>query len=310
MRNWRGLTISILLLSAIVLITQSAFAADRSVNATNASIITSTDVKELISFVESAEAYVKDNGKEKALKEFNNKTGPFVKGDLYIFAFDLNGTCLANMAKPEWIGVNKLNKTDANGVLFTKNAINYVRNNDGLYYLVFPNPAHNNRSELKLSYAKKVDDNWFLGSGQYLSNVSPSFDQREKEELMDYMNDALEFARKSGREKAIEIFNDPKGNFTRNDRYIFAYDYNGTCLALPYQHDAVGKHRLDLQDLNGIYLNRQAIDLARSGNGFFYYFYPDPSRNMTPTLKLSYVTDVDGTWFFGSGIYAKGNETS
>jgi len=41
------------------------------------------------------------------------------------------------------------------------------------------------------------------------------------------------------------------------------------------------------------------------GNGFTYYIYPDPSRNMTTSLKLSFVVDVDGTWFLGSGIYSE-----
>jgi polar amino acid transport system substrate-binding protein len=50
---------------------------------------------------------------------------------------------------------------------------------------------------------------------------------------------------------------------------------------------------------------RQIIDIARIGDGFLYYIYPDPSRNMTLALKLSYVTKVDDTWFLGSGIYAK-----
>jgi signal transduction histidine kinase len=44
--------------------------------------------------------------------------------------------------------------------------------------------------------------------------------------------------------------------------------------------------------------------------GFTYYICPDPSRNMTPALKLSYVANVDGTWFLGSGIYAKGEKAS
>ncbi len=45
-------------------------------------------------------------------------------------------------------------------------------------------------------------------------------------------------------------------------------------------------------------------------NGFNYIIYPDPSKNIAPSLKLLYVTDVYGTWLLKSGIYAKGNETS
>jgi len=50
--------------------------------------------------------------------------------------------------------------------------------------------------------------------------------------------------------------------------------------------------------------------VARIGNGFSYYIYPDPSRNMTQALKIGYVVNVDNTWFLGSGIYANDEEAS
>jgi hypothetical protein len=80
----------------------------------------------------------------------------------------------------------------------------------------------------------------------------------------------------NGKEKALKVFSDLKVNFARDGLYIFAYHYEGTS-------------RID----------------AKFGNGFFYYIYPDSSKNMTPALKLGYAVDVDGTWYLGSGIYAK-----
>ena len=102
----------------------------------------------------------------------------------------------------------------------------------------------------------------------------------------------------------MQVFNDLKGNFTKGERYIFAYDYEGRTLALPKQPELIGTIRVNARDPNGVDINQQAIDAARMGNGFFYYIYPDPSKNMTPVLKLGYVMDVDGAWYLGSGIYA------
>lgn len=309
MSHRKALIVGILLLSATVLITQSAFAADKPANMANASITALPDVKELVSFVDSAIAYARENGKEKALKAFNNKTGPFVKGDLYIFATDFNGTELASQV-PNRVGKNFLNEMDPNGFKLI-NDINAVRNESEWFnYYIFPNPNNGNKSDLKLGYDRKVDDDWFLGSGIYLTNISATFDQKEKDDLVAYVNEALKFAKENGRQKAIEVFNDPKGNFTRDRRYIFAADYNGTSLALPFQTELRGKNLIDAKDRNGVKFGRLAPNIARGGNGFYYVFYPDPSRNMAPMLKLIYVTDVDGTWFLGSGIYAKGNETS
>ncbi len=46
------------------------------------------------------------------------------------------------------------------------------------------------------------------------------------------------------------------------------------------------------------------MDLARNDGGFTYYVYPDPTRDMSPRLKLGYVAKVDDDWWLGSGIYA------
>jgi len=170
MKNLNVLMAVILLLTATVFVMQLALAKEESMGLANASLITSSSNKtELVSFVESALAYDQENGKDKALDEFSNKTGSFVRGDLYIYAYDFNGTCLAHPFKPDWIGKNKLDVTDSNGVPSLRNTLNVAKEGKGFTYFIFPNPAHGNRDEFKIAYAMKVDDNWFLGSGIYIS---------------------------------------------------------------------------------------------------------------------------------------------
>ena len=262
---------------------------------------------EVIAFLNEAVAYLKDNGKEKALQEFNNRSGSFVRGDLYIFAYDFNGTCIAHPINPDLVGQTGL--TDINGVDVVGRELALAKRGGGTMYIVFPNPAHEGKEEAKQLYIENVNNSLYLGSGLYLSNISASFDQKERDELVAFVEEARQFALESGKQKSLEVFNDPKGNFTRDGRYIFAYDYEGKTLALPYQPELIGTSRIDALDPNGVDFIRQATDMARMGNGFNYYIYPDPSRNMTQTLKLSYVANVDDTWFLGSGIYA-GSEMS
>ena len=173
MKNWNVLMVVILLLTATVFVMQLALAKEESMGLANESLITSSNKTELVSFVESALAYAQENGKDKALDEFSNKTGSFVRGDLYIYAYDFNGTCLAHPFKPDWIGKNKLDVTDSNGVPSLRNTLNVAKEGKGFTYFIFPNPAHGNRDEFKIAYAMKVDDNWFLGSGIY--SYSPNF---------------------------------------------------------------------------------------------------------------------------------------
>jgi ABC-type amino acid transport substrate-binding protein len=267
-----------------------------------------TEQNEVIAFLNEAVAYLRDNGKEKALQEFNNRSGSFVRGDHYIFAYDFNGTCIAHPINHDLVGQTGL--SDINGVDVVGSEIALARRGGGTMYIVFPNPASGGKEEVKQIYIENVNNSLYLGSGLYLSNIPASFDQEERDELVAYVDEALHFAQENGKEKALEVFNDINGSFTRDGRYIFARDYNGQSLALPYQPEIIGTNGIDDQDPNGVYLIRQLIDVAKRGNGFTYYIYPDPTRNMTETLKLSYVVDVEGTWFLGSGIYAKGEEAS
>jgi polar amino acid transport system substrate-binding protein len=259
-----------------------------------------------MAFLNEAVTYVEVNGEEKALQEFNNPSGSFVRGDLYIFAYDFNGTCIAHPINPDLVGQTGL--WDINGVDVVGRELALARRGGGTIYIVFPNPTHEGKEELKQLYIENVNDSLYLGSGLYLSDVSASFDHEEINELMAYVNEALQFAKENGKHKSLEVFNDPEGNFTKDGRYIFAYDYEGQTLALPYQPELIGTNRIDAQDPNGVDFIRQAIDVAKMGNGSLYYIYSDSSRNMIPALKLSYVANVDDTWFLGSGIYAKGEE--
>ena len=255
-------------------------------------------------FLNGAVTYLRDNGLEKALQEFNNRSGSFVRKDLYIFGYDMNGTCIVHPINPALIGQRGL--SDVNGVDVVGRELALANRDGGTMYIVFPNPAHEGKPELKQLFIETVNGSLYLGSGLYISNISASFDPRERDDLMAYVNEALQFAGKNGMQKSLAVFNDPEGNFTRDGRYIFAYDYEGRTLSLPYQPDLIGTNRINVVDPNGVDFVRQAIDVARMGNGSLYYVYPDSSRNMTQALKLSYVADVDGTWFLGSGIYAKG----
>ncbi|MCX6642189.1 MAG: cache domain-containing protein [Candidatus Bathyarchaeota archaeon] len=213
-----------------------------------------TEQNEVISFLNEAVAYLKDNGKDKALQEFNNRSGSFVRGDLYIFAYDFNGTCIVHPINPDLVGQTGL--SDINGVDVVSRELALARRGNGTMYIVFPNPTQGGKEEVKQLYIENVNNSLYLGSGLYLSNISASFDQEERDELVAYVDKALQFAKENGKEKALEVFNDPEGNFTRDGRYIFAYDYEGQNLALPYQPELVGTSRIDVQDPNGVYFIR------------------------------------------------------
>lgn len=277
-------------------------------NKSNAYILKPEAKEDLIAFVNEAKDFVLEQGKDKALEVFNDPRGKFVRGELYIIAYDFNGTRLAHPYMPEIIGKNALNVTDLNGVATVRTMREAAKRGGGFTYYIWPNPAHPNSKELKLTYVLKVDEGLWLGAGTYLTGEAPIFSNESREDLVDFVDGARDFALNTTKEVALKTFNDKNGKFVEGNGYIFAYDYDGRNLALPYQPELIGTVRFDHQDPNGVYFVQQAIDTARMGNGFFYYIYPDSSRSMTQALKLGYVVNVDATWILGSGIYAKGEE--
>jgi cytochrome c len=124
--------------------------------------------EEMVAFVQEAVVYARQNGKEKSLAEFSRRNGSFFRGDLYVYAYDNNGTTLAHPVNPEKIGVNRLNETDADGNLFIRDLRQAAINGTGFVTYTYINPTHNNSVEKKLGYVMSVDNTWWLGSGIYL----------------------------------------------------------------------------------------------------------------------------------------------
>ena len=73
--------------------------------------------------VKKAVAYVKYQGKAKAIAEISKPKGKFDKGELYVFAYDLQGVMLAHPKNPALIGENLVNVPDYEGKLFRKEIV-------------------------------------------------------------------------------------------------------------------------------------------------------------------------------------------
>ncbi len=260
----------------------------------------------MVAFVNEAVQYARTEGKERALAEFDKRNGSFFRGVLYIYAYNLSGTTIAHPVNPEKIGVNRLYETDARGNLFIRDLRDtVVAEGKGFVRYYYINPVHDNAVEAKLGYVETVDGEWWLGSGIYDDDSIPLV-EGVPDRLVMFVRHAKAYSILDGKESALSAFNDMNGSFVRGDEYIFAYDYNGTTLAWPYRQDLVGTNRSNATDPQGFAHVQAMIDAARTGSGVVNYVSPDPLGNDTPANKTSYVMDVDGNWFLGSGVYERG----
>jgi cytochrome c len=124
---------------------------------------------EAIALVKKAVAYVKANGKEKALAEFNTPTGQFKDRDLYLMVLDMSGKNLANGANPKLVGKNLIDLRDADGKLMVKGFIEAgnSKSASGWVDYKWPNPV-TKAVEEKSTYIEKADD-MVIGCGIYKS---------------------------------------------------------------------------------------------------------------------------------------------
>jgi len=263
----------------------------------------------MVAFVKEAVAYAQSHGKATALAEFSNKNGSFVRGDLYLYAYDFNGTTIAHPVNPEKIGVNRLYEPDALGNFFIHDLRAAALNGSGFVEYYYINPVHNNAVEKKLGYVEKVDDTWWLGSGIYFGPYQPgaapagSSAPETSQAIKGYVDNAALYAQKNGKEAALAAFNNRTGPFVNGDVYVYALDYSGKALALPFQPELVGTDFSNRTDAAGKPYTAIEIQLAKDGGGYILYHYPNPSASLTQELKISYVRPVDDTYWIGAEIY-------
>ncbi len=126
---------------------------------------TPEDAQEL---VKTGVAYLDKYGKERAFKEFQNKNGPFIYKDLYLFVYDLDGNCVAHGADATRVGKNYMNVADEDGKLYTKEYVELAKTKgSGWTTFKFKNPV-TGKSEPKKAYSERVGD-VLIGSGAYLT---------------------------------------------------------------------------------------------------------------------------------------------
>jgi signal transduction histidine kinase len=118
---------------------------------------------------EKAAAYVKANGKDKAIAEFNNPKGQFVKGDLYIIAQGFDGVMLANGGNPKLVGQNHFEVKDPNGKLFVQEMVQVAKTQGkGWVEYVWANPV-TKKAQAKKTWVIRIEGaDYYIGCGLFL----------------------------------------------------------------------------------------------------------------------------------------------
>lgn len=120
--------------------------------------------EEAQALVEKTVAFYKVNGKEKALAEFSKPKGRFVKGDLYIFAFNPTGTIIAHGGDPKLVGQDFTNVQDPDGKYFAREFIRIGPEGGWVDYKWMNYVTK--KVDAKTTYLKRIED-VIIGCGAY-----------------------------------------------------------------------------------------------------------------------------------------------
>ncbi len=125
-----------------------------------------------------------------------------------------------------------------------------------------------------------------------------------KDDMVKFVKEALDFAKTQGKEVSLKEFTDGS-QFKRDggELYIYAYDFEGNCIAHGSKSALVGKNLIAMKDKSGKDLIRELRDAAKNGEGFVDFHWENPSTKKVES-KLGYVMKVDDSWWLGSGIYS------
>jgi signal transduction histidine kinase len=272
-----------------------------------------TTPADLTTLVNHAAMYARENGKVKALAAFNDPNGSFVQGDVYVFSESYDGTALAEPFHHELVGTNIRDLTDRYGVPIVRNLEETARYGTGYVSYDYPNPKNNNRVESKLSVVSDVDGNYYVGAGTYAGSglvypsaaIGPATRAYTVADLTAFVKQAAAYARSNGKEKAVEAFSDPAGEFADGELSIMAVDFNGTVIASSLSPDTA-KNRINLinyHDPDGVPTIREMRDLARHGGGFSYTVAAVTKNGKTfYAPKIDYAEPVDDSYWIFSGI--------
>ncbi|WP_028310081.1 cache domain-containing protein [Derxia gummosa] len=239
-------------------------------------------------------AYVKQGSA--AFDEFSKPGGLYSQGDLYVVALGTDGVLKATANNPQTlVGQQVLEVHDAAGNPVFRNLIDASADKgNGVVNYIWRNPV-TNHVENKTALVQRVGDT-VLAVGYYTPRSTA-------EQAHAFLNGAYAEVERVGAAQAWREFNDPKGEFVRNDLYVFAIGLkDARYLALGSNPKLVGKPVANLRDASGKPIVAEMISTVNSqGAGYIDYIWRNPVTNKVEN-KTAYVRRA-GDALIGVGYY-------
>lgn len=219
----------------------------------------------------------------------------FKKGDLYIYVYDMDGTCMAIGANTELIWQNLYNYRDSFGFPVVQQLIEKANKGGGWI-------TYEWNHAVKVANVKKVTKfgkDYVMGCGYYPFS--------KKDNVIMLVKGAVALFKKNMAEgkpmsEAFGEFGYPLGRFVLGDLYIYALTFKGEHVAHGERSGLIGTNGWDYRDSQGKYVNREIVAKLKDTNeGIWVEYYSKRAPKMTYAEK---VADEKGNeYFIACGYY-------
>jgi signal transduction histidine kinase len=249
--------------------------------------------KELVS---RAVLYGETHSVAQLFEQINNPNGIFVYGDIYLYAYDLNGTIKAHGESPELIGTNELEqKKYANERKKAADMIAIAKSpkGEGWYSYKSLQGGYEKRVYVKRLNDKKNDKQYLIAGGYY-----PGIDQ---DTVIALVKRAASYLQANGAERSFPAFSKRLGEFATGSAMLFAYDMNGITVADMSHQNFIGLDLSNSPDAEGKPIGKLILEHAqRYPSGGWLSF---SLRNTYAMMYVEKVSVEDGDFVIGASYY-------
>jgi signal transduction histidine kinase len=229
------------------------------------------------------------------------------EGQIYLFAYTLDGTCIFHAATPSLVGQHMMNVQDIDGKpavrLITEIGGRPEPDASGWVFYLWQDGTQLSPS-WKSTYVRKVvmpDGRVVVvGSGVYNIKIEKTF-------IEERVARAVDLLRTAGKETAFLAFKDPAAPFSFLGTFIFVLDGSGHTLVDPSFPNLTGRDLSGFKDAVGFPAIAELIrKLQAADAAWIQYLWPKPGEAL-PSRKLVHARKVrmgDETAIVGSDYFA------
>jgi len=245
--------------------------------------------KSVMTLVERGIEFFNKNDLVTASKSFSH-TKQFIRGELYLFLFDIKGSVIAHGQEPSLLWKNLYNKKDGLGSFYVQNMVKKAQNGGGWV-------TYEWRGAMKVSYVKLVNKDgkaYLIGTGYYPHSKSNTAIGLVKG-AVSLFNQVIGEGRPV--EEAFSTLSYPLSKrFVIGDLYLYALDFNGTIRAQGDRPGLIGSNAWLSKDPTGKLVNQEIVKKLKESDEGVWINYT--SKNASKKAYAEKVQDKNGNFYF------------